>query len=135
MLARHHRLAEAVPPAIAAWSRGENGRPGPSLYCLDPSRVSDSVSAILMPEGHDAERVRRIARERFNVSLGGGLGTLEGKLFRIGHLGDLNEPMILGTLASVEMALDLAGVPHGRGGVDAAMEHLLAAQRAFDAEG
>jgi alanine-glyoxylate transaminase/serine-glyoxylate transaminase/serine-pyruvate transaminase len=135
VLARHHRLAEAVRAAIAAWSRGENGRPGPSLYCLDPSRVSDSVSAILMPEGHDAERVRRIARERFNVSLGGGLGTLEGKLFRIGHLGDLNEPMILGTLASVEMALDLAGVPHGQGGVDAAMEQLLAAQRAFDAEG
>jgi alanine-glyoxylate transaminase/serine-glyoxylate transaminase/serine-pyruvate transaminase len=132
VIARHHRLAEAVRAAIGVWARGENGRPGPALFCCDPARVSDSVSAILMPEGDDAETVRRLARERFNVSLGGGLGALEGRVFRIGHLGDLNEPMILGTLAAVEMSLALAGVPHGRGGVEAAMENLLATHRALE---
>jgi alanine-glyoxylate transaminase/serine-glyoxylate transaminase/serine-pyruvate transaminase len=82
-----------------------------------------------MPEGHDAEAVRRTALQSFNVSLGGGLGPLGGKVFRIGHLGDLNEPMILGTLSVVEMALKLNGVPHGAGGVAAAMEYLAEAAR------
>ena len=68
--------------------------------------------------------MRQVALDRFNVSLGGGLDRLMGKVFRIGHLGDLNEPMLLGTIAAVEMALGLAGVPHGKGGVDAAMEYL-----------
>lgn len=133
VIARHHRLAEAVRAAIGVWARGENGHAGPALFCRNPARVSDSVSALLMPEGHDAEAVRRLARERFNVSLGGGLGPLEGRIFRIGHLGDLNEPMILGTLAAVEMSLALAGVPHGRGGVEAAMDSLLDHQRALEA--
>ncbi len=75
-----------------------------------------------MPEGHDAETVRRTARARYNVSLGGGLGKLGGRVFRIGHLGDLNEAMVLGALAAVEMSLRSARVPHGRGGVAAAME-------------
>ena len=78
-----------------------------------------------MPEGCDAEDVRRTARHRFNVSLGGGLGGLGGKVFRIGHLGDLNEPMLLGALAAVEMSLRINNIPHGRGGVEAAMEFLL----------
>jgi alanine-glyoxylate transaminase/serine-glyoxylate transaminase/serine-pyruvate transaminase len=82
------------------------------------------VTAILMPEGINAEDVRKIALEKFNVSTGSGLAKLSGKIFRIGHLGDLNEPMILGTLASLEMALGLAGVPHAKGGVQAAMESL-----------
>ena len=77
-----------------------------------------------MPEGHDGEALRRTARQRFNVSLGGGLGKLGGKVFRIGHLGDLNEPMVLGALSAVEMALRINNVPHGKGGVDAAMEYL-----------
>jgi alanine-glyoxylate transaminase/serine-glyoxylate transaminase/serine-pyruvate transaminase len=77
-----------------------------------------------MPDGYDADAVRTHCLEKFNVSLGGGLGHLRGKLFRIGHLGDLNEAMVLGSLAAVEMALDLTGVPHGRGGVVAAMEYL-----------
>jgi alanine-glyoxylate transaminase/serine-glyoxylate transaminase/serine-pyruvate transaminase len=123
VFARHARLAEAVRRCVRHWS----GNDGPQLFCLSPDRYSDSVTAILLPEGHDAERVRRIALETFNVSLGGGLGRLGGKVFRIGHLGDLNEPMILGTLASVEMALRLAGVPHNPGGVAAAMDWLAEA--------
>jgi alanine-glyoxylate transaminase/serine-glyoxylate transaminase/serine-pyruvate transaminase len=123
VFARHHRLASAVRACVGRWSANN----GPQLFCQNPERVSDSVTAVLMPEGHDAEAVRRIALERFNVSTGGGLNKLGGQVFRIGHLGDLNEPMILGTLAALEMALELAGVPHGKGGVQAAMESLAAA--------
>jgi alanine-glyoxylate transaminase/serine-glyoxylate transaminase/serine-pyruvate transaminase len=123
VIARHHRLAEAARRAVRAWS----GNSGPQLYCLDPARLSDSVTTVLMPTGHDAEAVRRTALDRFNVSLGGGLGRLHGQVFRIGHLGDLNEPMVLGTLGAVEMSLRLNGVPYGRGGVDAAMDWLAAA--------
>ena len=120
VIARHHRLAEATRCAARVWA----GNNGPQLYCVSPDRYSDSVTAILMPDGYDAEAVRRTARHRFNVSLGGGLGVLGGKIFRIGHLGDLNEPMLLGALAAVEMALRIDNIPHGRGGVDAAMVYL-----------
>ncbi len=120
VVARHHRLAEATRRAVQVWA----GNNGPQLYCTNPSRVSDSVTAVLMPEGYDSELVRRTARHRFNVSLGGGLGVLGGKIFRIGHLGDLNEPMLLGALSAVEMALRINNIPHGRGGVDAAMDYL-----------
>ena len=120
VVARHHRLGEATRRAVQVWSANN----GPQLYCTNPTRYSDSVTAILMPDGHDPDALRRIARQRFNVSLGGGLGKLNGKVFRIGHLGDLNEPMLLGALAAVEMALRIGGVPHGRGGVDAAMDYL-----------
>ncbi len=95
-----------------------------TLFCQTPDRCSNSVTAVQMPDGHDAEAVRRFALGKFNVSLGGGLGRLGGQVFRIGHLGDLNEPMILGTLASVEMALCLAGIPHAPGGVGAAIAYL-----------
>ena len=122
LVARHSRLAEATRRAVRAWS----GNQGPQLFCLDPARASDSVTAVLMPEGQDANAVRRTALDRFNVSLGGGLGARDGQMFRIGHLGDLNEPMLLGTLGVVELSLRLSGVPHGRGGVDAAMEYLAA---------
>ncbi len=120
VVARHTRLGEATRRAVKVWA----GNNGPQLYCLNPSRYSDSVTAILMPDGHDAEAIRNTARHRFNVSLGGGLGALGGKVFRIGHLGDLNEPMLLGALSAVEMALRINNVPHGRGGVDAAMDFL-----------
>ena len=120
VFARHARLAEAMRRAVKVWA----GNNGPQLFCTNPSRYSDSVTAVLMPEGHDAEAVRNTARHRFNVSLGGGLGKLRGKVFRIGHLGDLNEPMVLGALSAVEMALRINNVPHGRGGVDAAMDYL-----------
>ena len=123
VVARHHRRAEAARRAVRVWS----GNDGPQLYCLDPARVSDSITAVLMPEGFNADAVRRTALDRFNVSTGGGLGRLGGTMFRIGHLGDLNEPMVLGTLGAVEMSLRLNGVPHGRGGVDAAMDWLAAA--------
>ncbi|GAC1345887.1 MAG: aminotransferase class V-fold PLP-dependent enzyme [Acetobacteraceae bacterium] len=123
VVARHHRLAEATRRAVRVWSSNS----GPQLFCLDPARYSDSVTAVLMPDGHDADAVRRTALNRFNVSIGGGLGRLGGTVFRIGHLGDLNEPMILGTLSAVEMSLRVNNVPHGRGGVDAAMEWLAAA--------
>jgi alanine-glyoxylate transaminase / serine-glyoxylate transaminase / serine-pyruvate transaminase len=121
--ARHARLGEAVRRAIRAWA----GNAGPQLFCSDPSRVSNSVSGVLMPEGHDAEAIRRTALGRFNLSLGGGLSKLNGRVFRIGHLGDLNEPMVLGTLGTVELCLRLNGVPHGSGGAHAAMEYLAEA--------
>ena len=120
VIARHHRLAEATRLAVRAWA----GNDGPQLYCLNPARYSDSVTAVLMPEGHNADAVRKTALDRFNVSTGGGLGVLNGKVFRLGHLGDLNEPMVLGTLAAIEMSLRAGSVPHGQGGVEAAMEFL-----------
>jgi alanine-glyoxylate transaminase/serine-glyoxylate transaminase/serine-pyruvate transaminase len=120
VFARHHRFGEATRRAVRAWRQND----GPELFCIDPAGQSDSVTAVLMPEGYDADAMRQICLDKFNVSLGGGLGHLKGKLFRIGHLGDLNEAMVLGALATVEMALDLTGVPHGKGGVLAAMEYL-----------
>ncbi len=126
VFARHARLAEAVRRCVRHWS----GNNGPQLFCLAPDRFSNSVTAVLMPEGHDAEAVRRIALNSFNVSLGGGLNRLGGKVFRIGHLGDLNEPMILGTLATVEASFRVAGIPHTPGGVNAAIEYLAGAARA-----
>jgi len=120
VFARHARLAEATRRAVRAW----RGNDGPELYSSDPRTHSNSVTTVLMPEGHDAEKARGIALDRFNVSLGGGLDKLDKRVFRIGHMGDLNEPMLLGALAAIEMSLQLAGVPHGKGGVAAAMEYL-----------
>jgi len=120
VIARHTRLAEATRRCVQVWA----GNDGPQLYCVNPARYSNSVTAVLMPDGYDSELVRRAARQRFNVSLGGGLGRLGGKIFRIGHLGDLNEPMLLGALTAVEMALRIERIPHGRGGVEAAMAFL-----------
>ena len=122
VVARHHRLAEGVRRAVAVWS----GNNGPQLFCTNPARVSDSVTTILMPEGHSGDALRRTIRGRFNVSTGGGLGTLSGKVFRLGVMGDLNEAMVLGILGAVEMSLGIDGVPHGKGGVAAAMAHFAA---------
>ena len=122
VVARHHRLAEGVRRAVAAWS----GNNGPRLFCTNPARGSDSVTTILLPEGHDADALRRTVRNRFNVSLGGGLGKLGGKVFRIGVMGDINETMLLGVLGAVEMALRIERVPHGKGGVEAAMGYFAA---------
>jgi alanine-glyoxylate transaminase/serine-glyoxylate transaminase/serine-pyruvate transaminase len=120
VLARHTRLAEATRHAVQVWA----GNNGPTLFCVSPDRYSDSVTAVLMPEGFNGDALRKTVRDRFNVSLGGGLGKLSGTIFRIGHLGDLNEPMLLGALSAIEMAMRIDGVPHGRGGVEAAMAFL-----------
>jgi alanine-glyoxylate transaminase/serine-glyoxylate transaminase/serine-pyruvate transaminase len=119
--ARHHRLADAVRAAVSAWGAGNQG---PEFYCKNAARRSDSVTTILMPEGVDTDAFRKLLLERFNVSTGGGLAELSGRVFRIGHMGDLNEPMILGTLAAIELALHAAQIPYAKGGVAAAMESL-----------
>jgi alanine-glyoxylate transaminase/serine-glyoxylate transaminase/serine-pyruvate transaminase len=121
VFARHHRLAEATRRAVRTWRQND----GPEIFAIDPAGQSDTVTAILLPDGYDADKMRALCLEKFNVSLGGGLGQLKGRLFRIGHLGDLNEAMVLGGIAAVEMALDLSGVPHGKGGVQTAMEYLV----------
>jgi alanine-glyoxylate transaminase/serine-glyoxylate transaminase/serine-pyruvate transaminase len=123
VFARHARLAEATRAAVRAW--GADGK-GPTLFGQTEERLSNSVTTVLMPEGHTSDLMRKVALERFNLSLGGGLGPLMGKVFRIGHLGDLNEPMLLGALTAVEMALRMNDIPHARGGVDAAMDYLAA---------
>ncbi|MBV9829627.1 MAG: aminotransferase class V-fold PLP-dependent enzyme [Alphaproteobacteria bacterium] len=120
VFARHHRLAEATRQAVRAWRQND----GPEVYAMVPGAQSNTVTSVLLPEGYDADHLRRVALDSFNVSLGGGLDRLRGRVFRIGHLGDLNEPMLLGTIAAVEMALGMTGVPHGRGGVLAAMDYL-----------
>ena len=118
---RHTRLGEATREAVRAW--GADGK-GPTLYGQTPDRLSDSVTTVMMPEGVSSDPMRKIAVDRYNLSLGGGLGPLMGKVFRIGHLGDLNEPMLLGCLATTELAMKTAGVPFAPGGVDAAIKSL-----------
>ncbi len=116
VFARHARHAEATRRAVRAW--------GLELLCAEPSEYSNSLTAVMMPEGHDGDRLRQIILERFDMSLGAGLTKLKGKVFRIGHLGDFNDLTLLGTLAGVEMGLACAGVPHRPEGVRAAMEYL-----------
>jgi alanine-glyoxylate transaminase/serine-glyoxylate transaminase/serine-pyruvate transaminase len=118
---RHGRLAEATRAAVRAW--GADGT-GPQLFCQSPDRLSNSVTAVMMPDGVSSDPLRKAAVDRYNLSLGGGLGPLTGKVFRIGHMGDLNEPMLLGALATTELAMKTAGVPFAAGGVDAAIDSL-----------
>ena len=96
-----------------------------SIVCRCKEECSPTVTAVIMPDGHDADQFRKVALERFNLSLGAGLGRLKGRAFRIGHLGDFNDLMLAGTLAGVEMGLSVAGVPFQRGGVDAALDRLM----------
>lgn len=121
VIARHTRLGEATRAAVRAW--GADGK-GPQLFCQSEDRLSNSVTTVMMPEGHSSDGMRKAAVDRFNLSLGGGLGPLMGKVFRIGHMGDLNEPMLLGCLATTELAMKTAGVPFAPGGVDAAIQAL-----------
>ncbi len=116
VFARHARFAEATRCAVRAW--------GLEVFCANPAALSSSLTTVLMPEGHDADKFRKIVLDNFDMSLGVGLAKLAGKVFRIGHLGDFNELTLMGTLAGVEMGLTLAGVPHRSGGVAAAMDHL-----------
>ena len=120
---RHGRLAEATRAAVRVW--GDGGK-GPQLFCQSDDRLSNSVTAVMMPEGISSDPMRKAAIDRFNLSLGGGLGPLMGKMFRIGHMGDLNEPMLLGCIATTELAMKAAGVPFTMGGVDAAIKSLAA---------
>ena len=120
VFARHHRLADATRAAVRVW--GEEG--SMELFCQNEKLYSDSVTAILMRPGIDAEKVRQAALDHYNVSLGGGLDNLKGKVFRIGHMGDLSPLQLMGVLAGVEMGLRVAGVPHKSGGTQAALEYL-----------
>ena len=113
---RHARHAEATRRAVAAW--------GLEVLCADAREYSNSLTAILVPDGFDADRLREIILEVFDMSLGTGLGKLRGKVFRIGHLGYFNDLMLCGTLSGVEMGLHRAGIPHQHGGVTAALEYL-----------
>jgi alanine-glyoxylate transaminase/serine-glyoxylate transaminase/serine-pyruvate transaminase len=119
VFARHDRHAEATRRAVQAW--------GLEVLCQEPKDYSSSLTAVLLPEGHDADAFRAVVLSHFNMSLGNGLSKLAGRVFRIGHLGDFNDLMLLGTLSGVEMGLDLAGIPHQKGGVDAAMQYLKSA--------
>ena len=116
VFARHDRHAEATRRAVRAW--------GLEVLCAVPEEYSSSLTAVMTPAGHDADSLRKRILEAFDMSLGTGLGKLAGKVFRIGHLGDFNDLTLMGTLAGVEMGLELASVPHRKGGVQAAMEFL-----------
>jgi len=119
VFARHDRHAEATRAAVETW--------GLEVLALDRRECSSTLTAVLMPTGYDADEFRKVALERFDISLGTGLGKLKGKVFRIGHLGDFNDLMLVGSLGGVEMALRIAGVPHRDGGVQSAMDCLAKA--------
>ena len=118
VFARHGRLAEATRLAVNAW--------GLEVFCSDPAKCSNAVTAVLVPDGADADALRAAILERFDMSLGTGLGKLKGKVFRIGHLGDLNDLTLAGTLCGIEMGLAGAGITSSLGGVTAALEYLTA---------
>ncbi len=116
VFARHNRHAEATRRAVRAW--------GLEILCANPQEYSSALTAVMMPAGHDEAAFRKVVLERFDMSLGAGLTKLKGKVFRIGHLGDFNDLTLAGALAGVEMGLALAGIPHQKGGVRAAMDYL-----------
>jgi alanine-glyoxylate transaminase / serine-glyoxylate transaminase / serine-pyruvate transaminase len=116
VFARHERHAAATRRAVEAW--------GLETVCRDPRLHSPVLTGVMLPDGHDADRFRNIVLDKFDMSLGTGLGRLAGKAFRIGHLGDINDLTLAGALAGVEMGFELAGVPHRKGGVQAAMNYL-----------
>jgi alanine-glyoxylate transaminase/serine-glyoxylate transaminase/serine-pyruvate transaminase len=116
VFARHSRHGAATRAAAKAW--------GMETVCLDPHAYSPSLTALMMPDGHDADAFRKVVLQNYDMSLGTGLGKIKGKAFRIGHIGHFNDLMLMGTLSGVEMGLDLAKVPHRSGGVMAAMDVL-----------
>jgi alanine-glyoxylate transaminase/serine-glyoxylate transaminase/serine-pyruvate transaminase len=119
---RHDRLAEATRRAVRAW--------GLEIWARNPAEYSSSSTAVLLPDGFSESAFRALVLDRFNMSLGAGLGKTAGKVFRIGHLGDFNELMLAGTLAGIEMGLDLAAIPHRKGGINAALDYLTEQGRA-----
>ena len=116
VFARHQRHAEATRRAVRAW--------GLEILCANPAEYSPALTAVMMPPGHDADNLRNVILDHFDMSLGMGLAKQQGKVFRIGHLGDFNDLMLMGTLSGVEMGLEVAGVPHQKGGAAAAMQYL-----------
>ena len=116
MFARHDRHGETTRRAVRAW--------GLEVLCRSEHECSSALTAILMPDGHSADELRKIVLERFDMSLGSGLGRIAGKVFRIGHLGDLNDLTLAGTLSGVEMGLRIAGLPLAGSGVSAALDFL-----------
>jgi alanine-glyoxylate transaminase/serine-glyoxylate transaminase/serine-pyruvate transaminase len=126
VFARHDRHAEATRRAVRAW--------GFEILCQEPEEYSSALTAVMMPAGHDADKLRDLILEHFDMSLGMGLAKLKGKVFRIGHLGDFNDLTLMGTLSGVEMGLELAGVPHRKGGAQAAMDFLAGQARLKGAE-
>jgi alanine-glyoxylate transaminase/serine-glyoxylate transaminase/serine-pyruvate transaminase len=116
VFARHKRHAEATRQAVRAW--------GLEILCKNPEEYSDSLTAVMMPEGYDADDLRKVILDNYNMSLGMGLNKVKGKVFRIGHLGDFNDLMLTGTLSGVEMGLTRAGVPFKKGGILAALDYL-----------
>jgi alanine-glyoxylate transaminase/serine-glyoxylate transaminase/serine-pyruvate transaminase len=125
VFARHQRHAEATRRAVRAW--------GLEIQCLNEDQYSPVLTAVRMPDGHDEAAFRKVVLEHFDMSLGSGLGKVAGKVFRIGHLGDFNDLTLVGTLAGVGMGLELAGIPHQKGGVTAAMDYLAETHRAAPA--
>jgi alanine-glyoxylate transaminase/serine-glyoxylate transaminase/serine-pyruvate transaminase len=113
---RHRRHAEATRRAVRAWEL--------EVLCADPAEYSSSLTAVMMPEGFDADELLALILKKFDMCLGIGLGKVKGKIFRIGHLGYFNDLMLAGTLAGLEMGLSLAGIPFSKGGTGAALEYL-----------
>jgi len=122
VFARHARLAEATRRAVRAW--------GLEILCRDPKYYSPTITAVLLPDGCDADAFRALALDTFNISYGASFGPYAKKYFRIGHLGDVNDGWMMGVLAMTEMALSLSGIPHKKGGVQAAMDYIVSAQSA-----
>ncbi len=116
VFARHQRHGEATRRAARAW--------GLEILCLNPEEYSGALTAILVPEDHDADHLRKVILERYNMSLGTGLAKVQGRVFRIGHLGDFNDLMLAGTLSGVEMGLEAAQIPFSKGGINAALDYL-----------
>ena len=122
VFARHDRHAAATRAAVTGW--------GLDILCQDPREYSSILTAVVMPEGHDADHLRAVILDNYDMSLGAGLGKLKGRVFRIGHLGHFNDLSLVGTLGGVEMGLSAAGVPHRQAGVAAAMDVLAGRNQA-----
>jgi len=120
VFARHHRFGEATRRAVRHWAQGG----AMEILCLDDREHSDALTAVLLTQGHNADALRKVILENFDMSLGQGLGKVSGKIFRIGHLGDFNDLTLMGTLAGVEMGFEVAGIPYKKGGAQAAMDYL-----------
>jgi alanine-glyoxylate transaminase/serine-glyoxylate transaminase/serine-pyruvate transaminase len=116
VFSRHDRHAEATRRAVRSW--------GLEVQCAEPRHYSSSLTAVRLPEGHSADGLRAIILEKYNMSLGNGLGILKDRVFRIGHLGDFNDLQLIGALGGVEMGLRAAGIPHAKGGAQAAIDYL-----------